>query len=589
LPADHAHDNDFNFNSNEASDACPFHSHIRRCNPRDGRAYTPRILRRGMSWGQPDADLGKPRGVMFMAYCASLSEQFETIQRWVAGGNATGVGSAQGDPLLRVPEEGKKYTFRYLADGRVNRVEFDDKPLVQLQWGLYAFVPSLEALKKFVKFTGGAAEAPPARTPGPQVSEALFVLREDREAMRALLEDRDRSEVVWQWVREGSPLSQGGGYGKLLGTLAEVLTALHDRNANAYSVRGYGERMEGTIGLNLLGMDPSHPRYSKELPVKAAIASISEQEAFSKALEVAQEVLIRVKTVARLPSADGDNVARYTIDLVDFSNAVLTLLCENWFGLPNEHDMVKGGYRAGDRPTKPQCPGSLGPASRYMFMPHPQTDLEADGIFHAKAVRDAVGNWLGGSPDLTGHRLSRDIKAALVGTGSEAHLADNIAGTMLGFAPSVQSNFLRVIETWLDEEGSLWLHQQSLFEQSASSVVTYDEAKAALRGPLMAALCKNPVPTMAWRSPVVNGKPDTDPSKRVVLGLQSALADGGAPELMFGRHHDATGKDTTVHGCPGYELAMGVMLAMIASLMKSGTLRPTGSPVLLILTKPAQQ
>ena len=43
----------------------------------------------------------------------------------------------------------------------------------------------------------------------------------------------------------------------------------------------------------------------------------------------------------------------------------------------------------------------------------------------------------------------------------------------------------------------------------------------------------------------------------------------------------------TVHGCPGYELAMGVMLAMIACLMKAGTLRPTGSPVLLILTQPA--
>jgi hypothetical protein len=36
-------------------------------------------------------------------------------------------------------------------------------------------------------------------------------------------------------------------------------------------------------------------------------------------------------------------------------------------------------------------------------------------------------------------------------------------------------------------------------------------------------------------------------------------------------------------------MGMGVLLAMTAGLMKAGTLRPTGSPVLLILTpnKPA--
>lgn len=589
LPADHAHENDFNFNSQEASDACPFHSHIRRCNPRDGRAYTPRILRRGMSWGQRDADRSKARGVMFMAYCASLSEQFETIQRWVAGGNASGVASAQGDPLLRVPEEGKEYTFRYLVDSKgkreVQRVEFDDKPLVQLQWGLYAFVPSLVALKNFVKFTKVAEAAPPARTPGPQDSEALRALREDREAMRALLEDRDRSEVVWQWVREGSPLAQGGGYGKLLGKLDEVLTALHDGDAKVYSVRGYGERMEGSIGLNLLGMDPSHARYSDELPVKKAIAGVTEDQAFCETLRITQDALAKFPTI---PSAPGD-VVRRPIDLVDFSNRVLAELCELWLGLPSGGHMVRGGYLAGKRPATPLCPGSLGPSSRYMFMPHPQAELEDDGRFHAAAVRRAVEAWLTSVPNLSAHRLTRDIQAALPPGVPLAHLADNIAGTMLGFTPSVQSNFLRVMETWLDDGRSLWVLQQTLFEHSRSATLSYAEAKDALRGPLMTALCKNPVPTMAWRSPVVDGKPDTDPSKRVVLGLQSALADGGAPELVFGRHHDENGKDTTVHGCPGYELAMGVMLAMIASLMKSGTLRPTGSPVLLILTQPAQQ
>ncbi|NDZ16991.1 hypothetical protein C7T35_27525 [Variovorax sp. WS11] len=589
LPAAFKHDNDFRFDS-PASDACPLHSHVRRCNPRDGRDYTPRILRRGMSWGTySDSKREAARGVMFMAYCASLAEQFETLQRWVAGGNASGAGSAQGDPLLRVPKEGEDYTFRYLANGRVQRVELSDQPLVQLQWGLYAFIPSLEALETFAEFTKRAKAANAAPDPPPPSKaaiEAVQALGKNREAIRALLEDRDKSEVVWKRVRDGSLLApKASAYGTLLGTLDEVLAALRDKRRVLYSVHGYGERMKETIGLNLLGMDPDDPQRIEEMPVKKVIADVDESTAFDDALLEGQTVLSEIDP---LPSAAGDNVVRRPIDLVDFSNHVLARLCKKWFGLPDEDLMVTGGYRAGQFPVKPVlCPGSLGPASRYMFMPHPQPSLEADGRAHATAVREAVEAWLKRDPDLTGHRLSRDIKAAL-GAPTLERLAANIAGTMLGFTPSVQSNFLRTMETWIDGDRALWVHQQSLFEQSSTKDITYDEAADALRKPLMAALRQHPVPTMAWRCPVVNGKVDTAENKRVVLGLQSALAEPGAPPvLVFGRDNNDYDKDTTVHGCPGYELAMGVMLAMIACLMKAGTLRPTGSPVLLILTQPA--
>lgn len=582
LPAGFRHENDFNFDSQAASDACPFHSHVRRLNPRDGRAYTPRILRRGMSWGKRSAtNRTDARGVMFMAYCASLAEQFEVIQRWVAGGNASGVGSAQGDPLLRVPKEGETCTFRYLADGKVQRVELPKEPLVQLQWGLYAFVPSLDALRRFVEFTK-PAELESSPPPNQGLSEL--------EATRALLEDREKSELVWEWVRNGDQRApQDKAYGHLVGTLGDVLDVLRDSGDN-YSVRGYAERMEGSIGLNLLGMDPTHPRRANELGVNKVIAAVSEGFAFAEALTFAQAYLSRIPTI---PSATDDPFERRAVDLSDFSARVLARLCSLWFGLPDEVNLVTGGYQPGP-PTEPRCPGSLGPASRYMFMPHPHAephaDFAADGRAHAKAVREAVERWLAGGPDLTGHRLSREIKDALAKEGSEQYLADNIAGTMLGFAPSVQSNFLRVMQTWHEEGSSLWVHQQSLFEWSNAATLDYAQAKSALRGPLVAAIRKHPVPTMAWRSPVEGGTPDTSPSRRVVLGLQSALADANAPDVLaFGRDHADYSQNTTVHGCPGYEMAMGVLLALIGSLMKAGTLRPTGSPVLLILTHIKEQ
>ena len=72
--------NDFDFRGTDGI-KCPFASHVRRVNPRDGRPAMPRILRRGMGYGpaSDEGDLGADRGNLFMAYCASIAEQFEII------------------------------------------------------------------------------------------------------------------------------------------------------------------------------------------------------------------------------------------------------------------------------------------------------------------------------------------------------------------------------------------------------------------------------------------------------------------------------------------------------------------------------
>ena len=48
-----------------------------------------------------------------MAYNASIAEQFEVIQRWITGGNTTGVASWQSDPLMGVAQEGDPRTFSF--------------------------------------------------------------------------------------------------------------------------------------------------------------------------------------------------------------------------------------------------------------------------------------------------------------------------------------------------------------------------------------------------------------------------------------------------------------------------------------------
>jgi hypothetical protein len=273
---------------------------------------------------------------------------------------------------------------------------------------------------------------------------------------------------------------------------------------------------------------------------------------------------------------------RRAIDLVNFSDFVLGKLCEIWFGLPDGTHLELGGRQPGN-PATPRCPGNLGTASRFIFTPHPRAELEAEGKDQGAAVRKAVTEWLADGAKLGSFPLSAAIEAALGPGAAPDRLAANIAGTMLGFTPTVQGNFLRVMETWISEEESLWEHQQALFAHSQGPQLAYAEAVEVLRPRLFAAMRKHPAPALLWRSPVQEGKVVQDANARVVLGMQSALTDPQAPdELVFGRDRPGAAVPT-VHGCPGYEMAMGVLLAMIGGLLKAGTLQPTGSPVLLIL------
>jgi hypothetical protein len=167
-------------------------------------------------------------------------------------------------------------------------------------------------------------------------------------------------------------------------------------------------------------------------------------------------------------------------------------------------------------------------------------------------------------------------------------VVNSIAGMLLGFAPTVHGNFLRTLRTWI-EGGTLWQHQQALAETPLSAGAAYARARDALRRRLLDAMQQHPVPEMLWRCPVQAGAPVQDPAQRVVLGVRSALADlpgprAGYDELVFGGSRDPASPIHGRHACPGYGMGVGVLLALLSGLFDAGTLRPTGSPVLLMLT-----
>ncbi|MBR8840149.1 MAG: Dyp-type peroxidase [Stigonema ocellatum SAG 48.90 = DSM 106950] len=144
---------------------CPHAAHIRKVNPRDDGTDTGgtndtlarRILRRGIPYGVPLSDtateaddpLKGNRGLLFISYQTSISDQFEfLVNRWTNQKNVPKNGGH--DPVIG--QNGK------LGDNRSRQFEIalNDSPSetfsITREWviptgGGYFFAPSISALK----------------------------------------------------------------------------------------------------------------------------------------------------------------------------------------------------------------------------------------------------------------------------------------------------------------------------------------------------------------------------------------------------------------------------------------------------------
>ncbi len=160
---------DFRYGDDVAGAKCPVSSHIRRANPRDtldpyqGKTSAAtatslsnrrRLMRRGLPYGTASPDDTSEHGVVFMALCASLFNQFEFVQQqWMHYGSGFGVGNDT-DPItgLRHEKDGKSVEkFVISSDPSGSGVPFicANMPLfVETRGGEYFFLPSLTALRQ---------------------------------------------------------------------------------------------------------------------------------------------------------------------------------------------------------------------------------------------------------------------------------------------------------------------------------------------------------------------------------------------------------------------------------------------------------
>ena len=641
--------NDFDYSGDADGSKCPFASHVRRSNPRISAATadeppgrrTPRLIRRGMSYGprynhaEPKcADNAKDRGLFFMTYNASIGEQFEVVQRWLSGGNSTGVLSDQSDPFLGVAKNGTRRNFRF-GKGPTQTIDLDGgdllgdpKPFVRLEWGSYLFSPSITLLKRL----GAAPKGPePIETPWSAEKGAVLlpqappaVARELDEsnatgAWKELLEDLNAideftSASVLAAVRERHEGVLPTPYGVLVADRTVLMDVLLDTERK-YTVEGYHERMQGSdsIGEIYLGLD--RPADGGEYEAQSrltndAIGRIGEEESFLLARDLAGGVLKAfLAGAANIPLPADASRWDLNLDVTEVTDIVLQGLCQHWFGLPPEPKagdplppIVPGRFRwdwkDGERPT---YPGHFTAPSRYLFQPNPGTLVTSFGRRYGAALTAAMKKFLephrnAGTIPKTPDKpnapaVDAPVAAAILATfpsrADDDKAAAAFVGALMGFLPTVDGNLRLSLNEWL-RDGSFWSLRVALRAEKDSS---YKNAKKILDKPLREAMLLRPSPGMIWRRATRDhvlgpGKCPVLRGETVALSIASATQqsleetprDADAIYAIFGGNRAAEPHPT--HACPGYHAAMGILLGTLSAFVEvDAAMRASNAPL----------
>ncbi len=622
-------DNNFSYTDDPGGEKCPLHAHIRLAHPRQerqGAGRVPRIMRRGMSYG-PKLDTANPdsakadRGVIFMAYNASISEQFEVVQRWLAGGNSTGASSGQACPIVGVPENGVPRYFRFEHQGRVFRVKLGEPSEVfnpqvaptRLEWGMYLFAPSIAVLADLHQLAQSrAALAPQANVPWElrRGRQLLAKLRQTQThsgsdaalaAWKTVIEDPESVDrldnaAVWAAIRE----DHGGVLQTAYGTLVADRALIHEVLQNAYSrysIRGQLERMTKSFGKIYLGMDAGAQYEQESARVNAEIGQLTAGKLSGSVFDVAYKAATQkmdtiVKDAHKHAAEVGKPYFEVGMDAREVLDEVLATLCDTWFGINDDLQkrFVRGGadlnWTPGPDPAdpKPLYPGHFMALSRYMFQPNPGDMVEELGIANGKALKTAMNLFVGDHqtganlkvptrPDGVNARIAEVIFAQAPANGGADWAARTMVGVMMGFIAPIVGAVANVLREWHGDASFMSLRAQLGFSN------TFVDAKRVLTTPLMRAARMRPMPQIIWRTalkPHRLGTPDihavsVQKDERLVLALvsgsQQSLADGQDDGgLMFGGRR-LPGQPHPTHACPGYSAGVEAMLGILAAIL----------------------
>ncbi len=570
--------NDFDYADDAVGSRCPLHAHIRRANPRTEGATAgsvPRIMRRGFSYGPRYAKAPEEkRGLMFMAFNASIASQFEVIQGWINGGNATGIQSAQRDLFTGSPQPAS--VPHWVRDGAGWQALVPPrKEFVSLRWGLYTFVPSKKGLEWLAgpkaeasRQAGRERQLRELVEGGNRIIEELEKFEQEQGsepanlAWRSVIEESSKAMqavAVWAAVR-----ARGGvlrtPYGVLVGSkegAEEVLSG----DGHRFSVREYWHRLGATTGEHYIAFDPrpdvlqspdpeerqKHRDYEErlaqpdvghhdfgQLPNDYIVENWNDTGPFGRQ---ASRARARALATEILDDSGG------RVNLRSLALVVVARLSRDWFGVP---DVAPGVEGESQQLAEGILPVVL--ASQYVFQPHPEETLR-------KTAEGAERASVGGNSEF--HRY-------LEGRGCPMdRIQSTMVGSSVGFAAPAVASVVTVMRQWI-RTGTL---------AAVAEAWRAGKDLDALEKAVVGALMRTPVPTLLYRTAMpgasVSGQA-IQPGTLTIVGLGSAaFADPPqSVDWLFGGP-----RETNPHGCPGRGAAMGVIVGIVASLLDQDDLR----------------
>lgn len=328
---------------------------------------------------------------------------------------------------------------------------------------------------------------------------------------------------------------------------------------NYYSVSGYQTRMTQSIGPIYLGMDWGPEYEALSTKANAAIGSVTRKEAFDFALQATRSAL------AALPDPSA-------FDIQNISDTVLAAVCKNWFDVPDGEFVQAGGFALSNVLPPARCPADWTYPSAYIFHPDPDLVLTALGQRTGQMVREAVGKFLeslraaGKSPQ---GALSRAFFEIFPKPEDNDLLARTILGAMMGMLPTVNGNLTATVKAW--QKSATFLTLQGKLKTSSESD-DYARATAIIEQPMMEQIQMAPTPDAVWRTAVREHTLGTinpvqlHPGDKIYVNIAQATQGdlgNGVTDVcpVFGGNRSATPHPT--HACPGFEMAMGVLLGTI--------------------------
>jgi hypothetical protein len=319
----------------------------------------------------------------------------------------------------------------------------------------------------------------------------------------------------------------------------------------------------------------------------ATLTTVQPFEAFTEAYARTQvvlgnAVLTAARQVKELPAPKSGPDRWLTIPLEPVVDLVIAQLARLWFDIP---DGVL--IRPGGRPTHAEdlrCPFSFLASSRYVFSsPNPRATVAELAAGSGQRLLDRARRFVAqcrererttGSHGLKGS-VSRALWEAI--RDNDDLLARTLLGLVFGFVPTVYGNALAILNVWLADE-TLWRVQQRL--RAGHGKTPYDTAVPALEEDVARAMMKAPAPALLYRTvtaPTTLGGISLAYGDRVVIGMAGVtreIESSGRVDVMpvFGGNRAKPRHPT--HACPGYDLAMGVLLGMLTAVLERGEMGP---------------